>query len=147
MHVARRRERQTVDLAQLAQPGETRAVIRPLQQLRSNPGAAGEAFGDGSRVLDVAFPVQNQENKAAGQSAVQIVPTKRIAAFLRPAPATGDQLGQIAVAFAVGGKQHQSGTVLQPYLRADDQGQADVLRRDMRPHDSGKRALVGDRER
>jgi len=98
-------------------------------------------------VLGVVPSVRSQQNEAAGQSALQIVPTERIAAFLRPAPAAGDELGQIAVAFAVGGKQYQAGTVLQPYLRANDQRQADVFRRDMRPHHAGERALVGERER
>src|SRR5439155_13668403 len=140
-------------LAQLAQPGEARAVIRPLQQLRRNPGTAGEALGHRARMLfslslwERAGVRESQQNEAAGQPAIQIAPAERIAAFLRPAPAAGDELGQIAVAFAVGSKQYQAGTVLQPYLRANAQTQADVFRRDMRPHHAGERALVGERER
>src|SRR5207302_9929121 len=87
---------------------------------------------------------ESQQNETAGQPAVQVTPAERIAAFLRPAPAAGDELGQIAVAFAVGGEQHQPRAVLKPYLLADDQRQADGFRRDMRPHGSGERALVGD---
>src|SRR5881396_2584083 len=147
MHVACRYERETADLAQLAQPGETRAVVRSLQQLRRNPGTAGEAFGEAPRMPGIALFMRSQENETAGQPAVQIAPTERIAAFLRPASTAGDEIGQIAVAFAVRGEQHQPGTVLQPYLRSDDQRQADVFRRDMRPHGSGERTLVGERER
>src|SRR5256886_2286592 len=153
MHVARGDKRQPACLSQLAQRSQPCTVVRPLQQLGRSRGTAGKALGHRARMLsplplgERAGVRKSQQNEPAGQPAVQIAPAERIAAFLRPAPAAGDELGQIAVASAVGGEQHQPRAVLQPYLRADDQRQADVFRRDMRPHGSGEQALVGERER
>jgi len=65
MHVACRHERETADFAQLAQPGETRAVVRSLQQLRRDPGAAGEALGDAPCMPGIVLFMRNQENETA----------------------------------------------------------------------------------
>src|SRR6266571_930356 len=89
----------------------------------------------------------NKQRKTTRQAAVEIGPGERVPSLLAPAPAAGDQLGKIAVALAVGGEHHELRPIVQPYLRADDQRQTDLFRRDMRPHHACQRALVGDGER
>ena len=64
VHVARGDEREAGTPAQLAQLAEARPVVRPAQQLRGDPGAAGEALGDDARVLGVMLAVGNQQGEA-----------------------------------------------------------------------------------
>src|SRR6266540_3762561 len=118
VHVARRHERQTGALAQFSQLAQSRPVVRPQQQLRRDPGAAGKALGDRAcmsfslSLWERAGVRGNKQRKTTRQAAVEIGPRERVPSLLAPAPAAGDQLGKIAVALAVGGKQHQSEAIL-----------------------------------
>jgi hypothetical protein len=63
-----------------------------------------------------------------------------------PAP-LGNQGGQTAVRGAVRRQQHQLGAVAKPHLGADDEPDTALLRGEMRAHDPGQRALVGEGNR
>jgi len=62
------------------------------------------------------------------------------------APATGDELRQVAVAFTVGREQHELHAVGERQLAAEDQWQRHVLGREMSAHRARQRAFVGQRK-
>ena len=68
-------------------------------------------------------------------------------AFHAAAPTAGDEFGQIAVALALGGEQHQLRAVGKADFAAEDQRQAAFLGCGMRAHHARERAFVGEGER
>jgi len=71
------------------------------------------------------------------------MPLQQITAFLGPTSRQGNQRRQIAVAFPVLGQKHQFQAVDHRHFTADQQFQTKLLGRQMRPYDTGQRALIG----
>ena len=77
--------------------------------------------------------------------------SQSIAAFFFPRAAESDQRAQIAVAFAIGGQQHELEAVIEPDFASDYEFERSIRRklfdRFMGAHDAGDRAFVGDGQR
>ncbi len=134
---------------------EPRAVPSLGEQLGADPGPAGEHFpqpGHWHRVRAAgqafARTERGEPQREAGRSKRRdIVPRQPVAAFRGVAPATGDELRQVAVASAVMREQDEPRAVDEGDFTAEDQGQTSILRRHMRPHGTRQRAFVGQRQR
>ena len=141
VHVARGHQWQAAGVRLLAQRVEPGAVVRPAMQLHGDPGPAAEMRGE-----PLPVPRQQQRQQPARGASLDVGPRKQVAAFLRaPAPG-GDQCGERAIGTAVRRQQRELRAVGEAELGADDQLEAMLARREMRPHHAGERALVGERE-
>src|SRR6185503_6330853 len=87
------------------------------------------------------------QREAAPAEVGDIVARDAVVALDRAPSGAGDECGEIAVAVAVDGVQHELQAVVESELAADDERQPGVLRREMRAHRARERAFVGDRER
>jgi hypothetical protein len=84
------------------------AVVGAEQQLGCDPTAVRETGPEPAGVADIRFLSREQQREAAGHAVVQIRCGEMVFAFLRAAPRARDQLGEIAVAGAVGGEQDKA---------------------------------------
>ena len=158
-HTACRRERQAAACGAVAHRGGAAPVVRAGMQLEQHPQPFPEDLRQCRRQrlrhLRERVFARFEQGEAAGHAARDILQREGIQAFARPPAAGGDQLGEVAVAFAVGGKQYQlrgrrraaGRCSAKREFGADDQLQAALLRRQVGAHCAGHRALVGDRER
>ncbi len=121
VHVAGRHQRQLYGAAEIEQRIEPRPVVRPGEEFRRDPGAAGKGARDALRVFEPRLLVRSEQHEAAGDAGVEIVPPDAIASLWAPAPRRGDELRQVAVRLAVGCEQHQLRPVREPELGADDE--------------------------
>ena len=152
MHVAGGDERQVGGARERAQGFEPAAIVRTAVELGGDPGASRKAFGEpfgitAGRGGREGEGRRDEQRQAVVQTAVEVGARQPVAAFLRAAPSTSDQLGEVAVARAVRGEQDELRTVFEPKLGPDQELERLLLGGDMRPHRPGNRAFVGDRKR
>ncbi len=87
---------------------QTRAIVGAEQQLRCDPAAARETRAEPAGVIEIRFVSRQQQGEAAGQASFEVAASEMVFALLRLAPSAGDQLGEIAVAVAVGGEENEA---------------------------------------
>ncbi len=107
VHIAGGDQRQAALLGQPLEPVEPCAIVGSAQQLHRDPCIAGEAFAEPARVVEARFCRGQQQSEAAGQTMLEIGAGELVFALACLAPAAGDQLREVAVAFTIGGQQHQ----------------------------------------
>ena len=174
--VAGSHQRQADLACDIAQHAEQCGVVAAGEQLGGEPAALSEALAYETglreqapmrRGLDERRGFRDEQGEAARDAVGKIGRLEPVAALGGPHPGAGDELGEIAVALAVGREQDQAGIVLGPAggsgqgdavrttrpdvaqreFGPDHQGQAACASLQMGAHDPRKRAFVGDRER
>ena len=111
-----------------------------VRKRRRDPARRGERRGGGRigrRHPQREQPVRMRRDVGARQ---------RVAALGRAAPATGDELREVAVARTVRREQHELHAIGQRELAADDELQSAGFGRQMGADDAAERAFVGDGE-
>jgi len=149
MHVdvAGGNERQPQRRCDCGEIGATRRVVSLEQPLDGDPQRLAKARLEPTRFVCIGHPAWQPQRETAGNAVAQIGARQAIATLDGAAPAARDQRRQVAVAFAIGRQQDQPQAVIEAKLAADDQLEAAFFRFDVRPHDAGKRAFIGDRQR
>ncbi len=147
VRIARRDQRQPACVAQRRQLGEPHFVARAVMKFGGDPCPAGKTRGKPVRMPRIYPRTGHQQRKAAGQAIIEVRASETVAAFPCAPAAARDQFAEVAVAFPVGGEQHEPGAVRKGDLASHDQPEAVVFRGDMRAHDARERAFIGDRER
>ena len=147
VNVAARKERHRVVGAELLEGGEALAIASLAQQLDRDPQPPGEALGEPAQLGGRGLCRRHPQDVALCEACcLEVGARERVSSLVGRAPAAGDEAAQPSVAAPVDGERDQREAALEAELRADDELQAAVLRRHVRAHDAGNRALVGDRE-
>ncbi len=147
VHVAGGNERQPGRRRDFGEIGATRRVVGVEQALDGDPQRVAKARLEPARFVHVGNPARQPQRETAGDAVAKIGARQAIASLRCAAPAARDQRRQLAVALPIGRQQDQPQAVVEAKLAADDELQPAFLRFDMRPHDAGERAFVGDRQR
>ena len=170
--VADRRHRQRVLPGDFLDSGAVGLVERAVQQVQADPGAAGKGRRHPRRLRVQAVDVgcvmggigRQQDRQAIGQlrqvcqvgtldwRCAEIGRHQPVSTFFAAGTGDGDQFGQVAVAFAVLGQQHQRQRrfairVRQVEMGADNQRQRRFFRFRVGTHHAGQRTLIGQRQR
>ena len=105
VHVAGGHQRQAGLLRMAFQPFQACAVVGAEQQLGGDPAAPRETGPEPAGAVDIRLLSRQQQRQAAGHTVVEVGCGEMVLALLRAAPRAGDQLGEVAVAGAVGGEE------------------------------------------
>src|SRR5882757_3243318 len=149
VHIACGDARQVERLTQHLERFQATRIAAAGQQFHPDPYAAGEAFAQPPAVLVTLgerYP-REPDDQAAIEGVHQVVALERVAAFDGGATTPAHQSAERAVTCAIGCQHHQLEVIHAGEFRADDERQAALFRRDMRPHHPGERAFVGDGQR
>ena len=150
VNVARRHQRQAELPAELDEARKVFTIVGIGEQFHGNPRTTGEAVREPAGVRQKRGRREgggDEQREAARYAVRKIVLRQSILTLVRPAPRSRDELGEVAVALAVGGEEDQAVGGRQRDLGADDEAESAFLRRSMRAHHASERALVGDGER
>ena len=97
------------------------AVVGAAQEFGREPGASGKPRGDALRCRAIRLPPGNQQCEAVAGAVVEVAPVEVIAAFYAAPAGGGDEVRQVAIGLAIGGKQYVFGPPGKPELGADDE--------------------------
>ena len=165
LHVAGGDQRHAGLGAGPAQPVQPHRVVEQAQQRDGEPAAAGVGVAQPARQVAQGGVGGAARRRGEQQAVVQLggaqpAGAQPVAALGRGAPQPGDEAAQPPVAGQVAGQRDEGEAAghaavapalalrrLDGELAADDQRQAVLLRRDVRPHDAGQAAFVGQGER
>src|SRR5438034_529202 len=116
------------------QRGQALAIAALAQQLDRDPDPAGETPGEPAQLLRRGPCCRQPQDEALLEArCLELGARNRVVSLAGRAPAAGDEAAQPSVAAPVDGERDQLEPADQAKLRADDELQAPILRRHVRP--------------
>ena len=135
-------------LAQCREGFEPRRVVRPLVQLDRDPRPAGEARGEPASPPPPSAPIAGSHR--ASRPSVEAGKSSRARRYSPLGAARRARVIELAERFVAGERlreEDEPQPAGEAKLRADEEADAGILGREVRAHDAGDGALVGDGER